>query len=231
MKAFTLTGALLMSSVTGAAVAALPHGELVYASERSGTPTSLAFKRPDGAKIAIFEQGFDFSYDKADDTSNTSRGGAYSVVQFSENGELTGGQGTSGTESLYYCAFVRMADGCVVKVSEGQICGGAWGTDGHWHTTPDGPAAKIDNDPPHVSKVYKGYAAGLKDATFVTSPRILAYLEFGTTVDNLLVCDPPGTTNTNTYQQLIAALKRDKDDVNAIKIQAALTTFLEPHEP
>ncbi|WP_152248986.1 hypothetical protein [Xanthomonas maliensis] len=224
MKTGILAIALLSLVAADAATSNSRQGELVYSDESHGIFRSLAYKNPGGAKVKIFSDGFDFSYDKADDTTNTSPGKTYSVVQFSESGELTGEQGTSTSESLYYCAFVRLADGCVINVSEGQICGGAWGADERWHITPDGPPAKIDNAPPQAEKVYKSYVSGLKDGTTITKPRILAYLQVGTTVENLLVCDPPNKANKNIYQQLITELKRDRDEANAVKIQKALAS-------
>jgi hypothetical protein len=192
-------------------------GSLVYSDGTDGNFKSLVYQSTAGKIFRVFDKGLSFSYDSRYDAGNLSPDGAYSVIHFSEAWE-----NTERMSSIYLCAFVRMADGCVVNVSTGEQCGGEWGVFSQWQSPLTITGYELTNNVPNINKVYEDYASGRKDLTQVSSPRVLAYFLQGTTLDNLLACDPPRNANREVYSEMLSLLERDGDANNFATLRSAM---------
>ncbi len=199
-------------------------GSLVYSDGTDGNFNSLVYKDKSGNILRVFDEGLNFNYDSRYDASNLSPDKTYSVVHFSESGVLSGDAGTQqDVHTMYLCAFVRMSDGCVVRVETGEQCDGEWNGARQWHSSISNTNDYLLKNAPSVDKIYKDYASGRKDLIQVSSPRILAYFLEGTTFDNLLACDPPREANKKAYADLLTLLQRDDDANNFAKLRAIIS--------
>jgi hypothetical protein len=189
-------------------------GSLIYSDGSDGKYNSLVFKTHGGDILRVFDEGLKFIYDSNIDVENLSPDKTYSIVHFTESGALGGDDGIADTHTMYLCAFVRMKDGCVLSVATGVQCDGEWRGEKKWSSTLDRNERHFFEGSVSADKVYAGYALGRKDFTQTSSPRILAYLLEGTTVENLLACDPPRKSNRATYSKLINQLQVDGDENN-----------------
>ncbi|QEO27212.1 hypothetical protein [Xanthomonas translucens] len=192
-------------------------GTLVYSNKKSETYDSIVYEKKQGGRVKPFEDSLIFTPEAQDLSPDRS----YAVVNFSEHGNLEGG-GKVIEQSKYMCAFIRMSDGCVVRVEEGEICGGTWENPSKWTTPGKNGKVDLESSTPKAVKIYSAYASGHKDGSQVSVPRILAYLPEGTTIDNLLACDPPTDSNAQTYSNFFMLLKRDGDIENAEKVRFRL---------
>lgn len=196
------------------------HGSprsLIYSDGVDGDYKSVVYKTDSGNVLRIFDDGLSFNYDSRYDSGSISPDKAYSVVHFSEEGE-----GPDGPSNIYFCAFVRMSDGCVVDVVVGEKCGGGWDLSSQWSS----PLGTSDNgivkNAQTVDKIYKDYSSGRKDLFQVSSPKILSYFLEGTTLDNLLACDPPRNENKKAYIDMLSLLKRDGDISNFSRLKEVM---------
>lgn len=167
----------------------------------------------------MFDVGLNFNYHRQFDVDNISPDKAYAVVHFSETGEHE-----ERMSKVYLCAFVRMSDGCVVRVAAGEQCGGGWSAPSQWLSPLSTNGYDLTQEVPSVDRVYKDYALGRKDLTKVSSPKILSYLLEGTTFDNVLTCDPPGNGNKKVYASMLELLERDGDAYNFLKLRTILNS-------
>lgn len=195
-------------------------GSLVYSKGVEGNFNSLVYKTNAGKVLRVFYEGLNFNYHSQYDASNLSTDKAYSVVHFSESG--VGAQ--QEPQKIYLCAFVRMSDGCVVTVKSGEQCGGEWDTASRWSNSTSNAIDYASKETTTIEKVYNNYKSGRKDLTQVSSPRVLAYFLEGTTLDNLLTCDPPRDTNKKTYIDMLALLQLDGDTKNLERLRAAMSS-------
>jgi hypothetical protein len=193
-------------------------GLLLYSDGVDGDYKSLVYKTNAGSILRIFDEGLSYNYNSKYDAGNLSPDKAYSVVHFSEMGEEYEGR----SNTIYLCAFVRMSDGCVVNVSAGEQCGGGWVAPSLWRSSLSINGYDLTKDLPTVDKVYKGYASGRKDLIQVSSPRVLAYFLEGTTIDNLLACDPPRDVNKKIYSDMLMLLESDGDASNFLKLRTIM---------
>lgn len=62
-----------------------------------------------------------------------SRDKNYLMLNIVEHAIVSSEPGKEMTVEKYFCSFVDMRSGCVVKEGTGEFCGGAWGSmDGEW---------------------------------------------------------------------------------------------------
>ncbi|MDR3564492.1 MAG: hypothetical protein P4N59_24095 [Negativicutes bacterium] len=67
------------------------------------------------------------------DKSDFSSGGKYLKLNKIVRGSVSTAEGKSERAERYYCSFVEMRSGCIVKEGTGEFCGGHWGEDdGEW---------------------------------------------------------------------------------------------------
>ncbi|MGU7770290.1 hypothetical protein ACV229_08915 [Burkholderia sp. MR1-5-21] len=165
--------------------------------------------------FAPFDEGLKF-YEPG--TNSLSPDKQYPIVNFSAEGDLDDSSGAS-VHSEYLCAFVRMKDGCVVHVAQDAVCGGEWRPPHQWSVNIE----SIFDNPPNAADIYAAYSSKHKSGYQISQPPILAYLTEGTTIDNLLACDPPVSGNRNAYSKLLVQLQRDGDTENAAKLKKILT--------
>lgn len=202
---------LMLSAGAHAQVSALGGGGILeYADGTQNGYRSLRFKRANGTVVMPFDEGLQFNSLGA---ASLSPDRQYSIVSFSIGGDLYGSSGVSGYRE-YLCAFVRMKDGCVVHVTQGEVCGGEWHSPHEWSINSE----PIFDNPPNAVNTYAAYASKKKKGSQISKPPILAYLAEGTTFDNLLACDPPNAGNKDVYSKLLAQLKADGDTENAAKL-------------
>lgn len=204
-------------------------GSLVYSGGSDGNYLSLVYKAESGSILRVFDEGLSFSFDSRYDVNNLSPDKTYSVVHFSESGDLGSDAGTHGVDTKYLCAFVRMSNGCVVSVEVGEQCGGEWSGASQWRSSNSSTNDYLLKNTLTVDKIYKDYASGRKDLIQVSSPRVLAYFAEGTAFDNLLACDPPRKGNKKSYDNLLKLLQHDGDTNNVAKLRAAMSGASQLH--
>ncbi|WP_341522387.1 hypothetical protein AABC73_02880 [Pseudomonas sp. G.S.17] len=198
-------------------------GTLIYSEGAGGSYNSLVYKSRNGMLLHVFDEGLKFDYDGRYDEGNLSPDKNYSIVYFTESGFLSGDNDAKGKEYKYYlCAFVRMADGCVLSVETGQQCDGEWDEAGRWNSSIESNDGHLPRHPITVDKIYEDYISGSKDTVQVSAPKILAYFPEGTSFDNLLACDPPRKENVAIYGELMVLLGKDGDFVNFEKLKAIM---------
>lgn len=196
-------------------------GTLVFSGGTNGSYRSLFYKNDKGERFNIFDSGLEFNYVEGSD-SYLSPDKTHFFVNFSETGSIEDGASPAIESKVYMCAFVRMSDGCVVRVDTGGICGGKWDTTSKWIGIDGLSTRNLFGNPLSVSKVYRDYSSNVKDALVATSPRILKYLPEGTAFDNLLACDPVNSENKEYYEKLLQLLRRDGDLTDAKKVIKAI---------
>jgi hypothetical protein len=79
---------------------------------------------PSNSRSLVFEPSSeeDFSVSKR-----------YLMIHRIERATISSEDGADGSVETYYCSFVDMRSGCLVRESTGGFCGGTWGdADGEW---------------------------------------------------------------------------------------------------
>lgn len=144
-----------------------------------------------------------------------------SVVQFSGKGVLEDAAGglVEGRSS-YMCAFIRMTDGCIVQVAEGEVCGGSWSDSGDWVTSIYADGKHFFEGGPSVTEIYKQYMK--KNTQLGGGARLYSILQEGTSIENIFACDPLQDNNKNVYFNLLKALQVDGDISEAVKLERLL---------
>ena len=125
----------LMASERGGVYILGSHESQVIYKNRIGNAWGSLFFLPKGGKefslyananliSLLFEESNseDFSRDKN-----------YLMVHKIEHATLSSGDGQDESVERYYCSFIDMRSGCIVRENTGEFCGGAWGEmDGEW---------------------------------------------------------------------------------------------------
>lgn len=184
-------------------------GALEFLNKLNGEYKSVVYEGGDGKVVRPLDDGLNFNFNASSISSDKS----YAVVQFSEEGTLEEDSGSSVDQEIFLCAFVRMSDGCVVSVEQGAQCGGEWAEGRAWRSSVGRDNGYILDSPPTVSGLYDSYSAG-RGGSETSTPRVLNYLMEGTTFSNVLVCDPPKSSNGEGYLKLLELLRRDGDVMN-----------------
>jgi hypothetical protein len=198
------------------------NGSLEFYNGINGIYNSVVYENSKGQKIHMFDTALEFYYAEGVD-KYLSPDRSYFFVNFSAAGSSVG-DGSPPVDSIeYLCAFVRMSDGCVVRVETGGICGGAWTASHKWVALDGVEAGKLDYQPPSVRKVIENYSSTTNGLS-AASTDISEYLLQGTTIDNLLTCNPVSAENKNYYKALVKILERRRDRSNTEKIRKALST-------
>jgi hypothetical protein len=196
-------------------------GTLIFSNFIDGSYASLYYENSRGQRLDIFDSGLEFNYSEESDPY-LSPDKKHFFVNFSETGFL-GGIASSAVESKeYMCAFVRMADGCIVRVDTGGICGGKWDRSNRWVGIDGSGIEDLDASQITASNVFADYSSSVKDASVNSFPKILKYLPQGAAFDNLLACDPVTQKNKIYYKELLKLLRSDGDSTNAKKVVKAM---------
>lgn len=177
----------------------------------------VVYKMASGEILTPFDVGLFFYYSLESLSPDKKK----SVVQFSGKGVLedaTGGLVKG--RSSYMCAFIRMTDGCIVQVAEGEVCGGSWSDSGDWVTSTYVDGKHFFEGGPSVTEVYKQYMK--KNKQLGGGARFYSILQEGTSIENILACDPLQDNNKNIYFNLLKALQVDGDISEAVKLERLL---------
>lgn len=185
------------------------NGSLEFYNGKNGTYNSVVYKNSKGQLFNIFDKGVEFYYDDGVD-KYLSPDQSYFFVNFSLVGASGGDRSPTVESNEYLCAFVRMADGCVVRVETGGICGGAWSERNKWAGIDGLDVGKLDYKPPTVGKIFENYSPR-SGGSSSKSTDLSGYLLPGTAIDNLLTCDPITDSNESYYRSLLKFLKLGKD--------------------
>jgi hypothetical protein len=194
---------------------------LIFSDGINGTYSSLFYQKSRKERLDIFDSGLTFQYVEQEDPY-LSPNRMYFFVNFSSDVATDDDETAGGGVKEFMCAFVRMSDGCVVRVDTGQICGGKWETTSRWVGLDGSSVGDLGINHVTAGKVYSDYSLHTKNAPVSSLPRILKYLPEGTAFDNLLACDPVSHINRETYEELLKLLRRDGDSTNAKKVIKAL---------
>jgi hypothetical protein len=196
-------------------------GNLIFANGTDGTYNSLYYETSKGGRLDIFDSGLTFEYvEGASRYLSPSR--MYFFVSFSETGSIEDDVSAAVEHKEYLCAFVRMSDGCVVRVDSGEVCGGKWDIASQWIGLDGSGTEDLNTRQPTVIKVFGDYSSRIKDASVSSSPKIMKYLPEGTAFDNLLACDPVNSKNQKYYKNLLKLLWRDSNSIDAKKVIEAM---------
>lgn len=194
-------------------------GSLKFESEVDGAFESVYFEPGLGRKVALFDIGLLFYYSP----EALSPDKAKSVLQFSESGVLEDDSGNVvGDRSNYMCAFVRMTDGCVVQVAEGEVCGGQWNSSSGWDASTYSNENIIFEGGPSVADLYKKYSSKRKVQLAGGKSLVSSYLQEGTSMENVFSCDPLDSSNKDVYLKLLDALQEGGDLESATKVKSLL---------
>ncbi|WP_285960489.1 hypothetical protein [Pseudomonas tohonis] len=192
-------------------------GSLLFENRLNEGFQHIVFKTPFGKTFAPFDTGFLFYYSLESLSPDKTK----SVVQFSGQGILEDATGVPIEErSIYMCAFIRMTDGCIAHVAEGEICGGGWND-------------QVTGPLPHMLMVKIFSTIAPASARFTnntwrknTQPgsevRLYSLLQEGTSIENIFACDPLQDNNRTVYFKLLEALQVDGDLSEAGKLERFL---------
>ncbi|VVN45851.1 hypothetical protein [Pseudomonas fluorescens] len=143
------------------------------------------------------------------DPPNLSPDGNFVLLSQIESGEVEVSNNTFVPHEVAYCDLVYVHSGCIVARETGEFCGGAFSRDGRWDNSLY-PDFNLTAAIPRVST----YAEGKMEIT--DSP--------GSSLENLLVCDPPRDVNRKTYSDMLQLLERDGDTSNVAKLKTVMNT-------
>lgn len=192
-------------------------GSLLFENRLNEGFQHVVFKTPFGKTFAPFDTGFLFYYS----LDSLSPDKTKSVVQFSGQGILEDATGVPIEErSIYMCAFIRMTDGCIAHVAEGEVCGGSWSDSSDWTTFAYVDGQNFFDDSPSISEIYKQYME--KNTQPGSEVRLYSLLQEGTSIENIFACDPLQDNNRTVYFNLLEALQVDGDLSEAGKLERFL---------
>jgi hypothetical protein len=193
-------------------------GSLLFENRLNEGFQRVVFKTPSGEIFAPFDTGLLFYYS----LESLSPGKTKSVVQFSGQGILEdmAGRPVEG-RSIYMCAFIRMTDGCIVQVAEGEVCGGSWSDSGDWITSTYADGKHFFDDGPGIAEIYKQYMKK-KTAQPDSEVKLYSLLQEGTSIGNIFACDPLQDNNRSVYFDLLEVLQVDGD----LSVAGKLERFL-----
>jgi hypothetical protein len=87
-----------------------------------------------------------------------SRDKNYLMLSMIEHATVSSGPGKEMSVEKYFCSFVDMRSGCVVKESTGEFCGGTWGSmDGKWVAGESSTLIDQRQDPSFSRKDHENY--------------------------------------------------------------------------
>jgi hypothetical protein len=148
--------------------------------------------------------------------SDISPSGQFVVIGRVESGAASAGpEQAESALSREYCSIIEVRTGCTTADQTGEICGAGWqaGKRAQWGTD-DQSNVMLKHDRPSASRLLSSISAG-------QPPRSVIDDDSG--ADNLLRCDPPSSTNRETYGKIAAALHAAGAQNDARLIDAAFS--------
>jgi hypothetical protein len=197
---------------------------LIFSEGMNELYKSLVYKSSLNLKLHIFDDGLVFNYSQGTDPY-LAPDKSYFFANFSVSGSAEGGDSPAIEYEDFMCVFVRMSDGCVVRVDTGGVCGGKWSTGNEWMGIDGSNIGKLDDHPPAVRKIFRDYSSNMRASSAGSPPKIMKYLLEGTAFDNLLACDPVSRRNRVIYKKMFILLRGDRDFINAGKVNEAIKTY------
>lgn len=230
----TLAISLLLSSLVAAAPQstlrfALPGGAAILYSNAANPQDPLperAWKKavfyfPNGATFDLLP-GAGESDDgggtqmEPPSNSNISPSGEYVIVARDEQGTVSTGPGQpESVLSREYCSMIEIRTGCITADQTGEICGAGWkaGQRAQWGTD-EQTDMMLKSDRPSARRQLGFISAG-------QPPKLTIRDDSG--ADNLLRCDPPSSSNRESYRKIAAALQAAGAQADARLIDDALS--------
>lgn len=114
--------------------------------------------------------------------------GNFALLHQVESGKAETSNGLVTNHEIAYCELVNLRSGCIIARETGEFCGGTFTQDGRWNNQLY-PEFNLTAEAPRAKKYVEG---SLRPTDSPAS-----------SLDNLLICDPPDANNKKDYRTII----------------------------